>query len=54
MSSITPQEIRHEFARSKIGIAGITILSVLIVTSVLAVIIIPIETFKEWNDPSSC
>lgn len=53
MSSITPQEIRHEFARSKIGIAGITILSVLIVTSVLAVIIIPIETFKEWNDPSS-
>lgn len=53
MSSVTPQEIRQEFAKSKIGIAGITILSALIATSALAVIIIPIETFKEWNDPSS-
>ncbi|MCY4492018.1 MAG: ABC transporter permease [Thaumarchaeota archaeon] len=53
MSNITPQEIRREFARSKIGIAGITILLSLIVTSILAVIIIPVETFKEWNDPSS-
>lgn len=53
MSSVTPQEIRREFARSKMGIAGIAILSALIAISVLALTAIPIQTLKEWNDPSS-
>ncbi len=53
MSSITPNEIKEEFFKNKIGIAGIVILSILILTSIIAVIIIPVETFKEWNNPGS-
>ncbi|KAF6247693.1 peptide ABC transporter permease [Nitrosopumilus sp. b3] len=53
MSGITPQEIKREFFSSKMGIAGITILSILICTSIIAMIVIPIETFQEWNNPGS-
>ncbi len=53
MSSITPQEIKVEFLKSKIGIAGITILSILIFTSVIVVVVIPVDTFKEWNNPGN-
>ena len=53
MSSITPQEIKKEFFKSKMGIAGITILTILIVTSLITIIIIPVETFQEWNNPGS-
>ena len=53
MSSITSTEIRQEFLKSKIGIAGIGILSSLILISISAVIFIPIDTFKEWNNPGS-
>ncbi|WP_428324331.1 ABC transporter permease [Nitrosopumilus sp.] len=53
MSSITPQEIKQEFLKSKIGIAGITILGILITTSIIAIIAIPVETFQEWNNPGN-
>ena len=53
MSSITPQEIKQEFLKSKIGIVGITILGILIVTSIIAIIAIPVETFQEWNNPGN-
>ena len=53
MSSVTPQEIKQEFLKSKIGIAGIAILVILVATSIIAMIAIPIETFQEWNNPSS-
>lgn len=53
MSGITPQEIKQEFLKSKMGIAGITILTVLVITSIIAMIVIPVETFQEWNNPSS-
>ena len=53
MSSITPQEIKQEFLKSKIGIAGITILGILIATSIIAIIAIPVETFQEWNNPGN-
>ena len=53
MSNITPQEIRKEFFKSKMGIAGITILTILILTSIITIVIIPIETFQEWNNPES-
>ncbi|QUC65293.1 ABC transporter permease [Nitrosopumilus sp. K4] len=53
MSSITPNEIKQEFLRNKIGIAGIVILMILVITSIVAMIVIPVETFKEWNNPSS-
>ena len=51
--SITPQEIKKEFFKSKMGIAGIAILSILILTSIITVVTIPVETFQEWNNPES-
>ncbi|MBC8252336.1 MAG: hypothetical protein H8E89_12235, partial [Candidatus Nitrosopelagicus sp.] len=45
MSSLSPQEIKQEFLKSKIGIAGITILAILIAISVIAIVAIPVETF---------
>ncbi|MDH3677798.1 MAG: ABC transporter permease [Nitrosopumilus sp.] len=53
MSSISPQEIKSEFLRSKMGIAGMSILGILIIISLLAIISIPGETFSEWNNPSN-
>lgn len=53
MSNITPQEIKQEFLKSKIGIAGITILAILVTTSIIAIIAIPVETFQEWNNPGN-
>ena len=51
MSSISPQEIKQEFLKSKMGIAGITILAILVAASIIAMIAIPLETFQEWNNP---
>ncbi|PJC50044.1 MAG: peptide ABC transporter permease [Nitrosopumilales archaeon CG_4_9_14_0_2_um_filter_34_16] len=51
MSNITPDDIKHEFLKSKMGIAGILILGILIAVSIIAIITIPIETFQEWNNP---
>ena len=53
MSSITPQELKQEFLRSKIGIAGISILVILVATSIIAMVLIPVETFQEWNNPGN-
>ena len=53
MSNITPREIKDEFMKSKMGMAGILILAVLISISVIAVIGIPVETFQEWNNPGN-
>lgn len=53
MSSITPQEIKAEFFKSKIGVTGISILSILIITSIIVIVVIPMDTFKEWNNPES-
>ncbi|MCV0410082.1 ABC transporter permease [Nitrosopumilus sp.] len=53
MNGITLQEIKQEFLKSKMGIAGISILIILIGISIIAMIAIPIETFQEWNNPSS-
>lgn len=50
--SISPQEIKAEFLRSRIGIAGIIILGILILVSITAIIAIPSETFSQWNNPS--
>lgn len=51
--SITPQEIKQEFLKSKMGIAGITILAILVSISIIAIISIPVETFQEWNNPGN-
>jgi len=51
MSAISPEEIKREFLKSKIGLAGIGILLILVLASVVTVIIIPVDTFKQWNNP---
>jgi len=52
MSAINAEEIRQEFLKSKIGLVGITILAILIIVSIGVIIIIPIDTFQQWNNPS--
>jgi peptide/nickel transport system permease protein len=47
------QEIWADFSKSKIGLAGISILISLFCLSLIAVITVPEETFREWNNPSS-
>ncbi|MFQ5497438.1 MAG: ABC transporter permease [Nitrosopumilus sp.] len=53
MSGITTDEIKQEFLKSKMGIAGIIILIILVAISIIAIIAIPIETFQEWNNPGN-
>ncbi len=53
MSSVSASEIKKEFLKSKMGIAGIGILVILLAISIGAVIIIPVETFQQWNNPQS-
>ena len=53
MSSVTSSEIKSEFLKSKIGIAGIVILAALVIVSIGAAVIIPVETFQQWNNPQS-
>lgn len=49
--SMSLKEIRREFFQNKMGIAGITILGLLILVSIIAMATIPVETFKQWNNP---
>ncbi|MDH3502170.1 MAG: ABC transporter permease, partial [Nitrosopumilus sp.] len=53
MSSTTVSEIKKEFLKSKIGITGIIILAILVITSIGTMTAIPVDTFKEWNNPSN-
>ena len=53
MSNITASEIRHEFLKSRMGIVGIGILGILITTSIISIIFIPVETFQKWNNPEN-
>jgi len=53
LSSVSASEIKKEFLKSKIGIAGIGILVILVSISIGAAVIIPVETFQQWNNPQS-
>ncbi len=53
MSNLSPTEIKREFIKSKIGLIGVLILLSLVILSVVAVTTIPIDTFKQWNNPSN-
>ena len=53
MSGIDSKDLRQEFVKSKTGIIGIAILSGLLIVSLIAVITIPIDTFKQWNNPNN-
>ncbi|OLC34691.1 MAG: peptide ABC transporter permease [Thaumarchaeota archaeon 13_1_40CM_4_38_7] len=51
--SFSKKEIWKEFSRNNIGLAGIGIIFALFGLSILAFLTIPVETFREWNDPAS-
>ena len=51
MSSVSTQEIKKEFLRSKLGLTGIFIISGLILVSIITISVIPSSTFQEWNNP---
>ena len=53
MSAISSSELRQEFVKSKMGMAGLGILAILITVSIITAIAVPVETFQEWNNPSS-
>lgn len=53
MSNVTTKDLWREFNNSRMGMAGIIILGILILTSVLTMVTIPLETFQEWTNPNS-
>ncbi|MEM2760952.1 MAG: ABC transporter permease, partial [Nitrososphaerales archaeon] len=50
--SLAYSEIWREFKHSKNGIAGLVILAGLVITSIIAVATIPLETFQQWQNPA--
>ena len=40
-----------EFRRSKSGIVGLIILLSLIIISLYAILAVPLESFRQWNNP---
>ena len=53
MSAVSSSEIKQEFLKSRIGIAGIVILAMLVSVSIITALVIPVETFQQWNNPQS-
>ena len=51
MSSVSTDEIKREFLKSKLGLVGIFILSGLIIISITTMLVIPASTFQDWNNP---
>ncbi len=51
MSSVSTDEIKKEFLKSKLGLVGIFILSGLIIISITTMAVIPASTFQDWNNP---
>lgn len=51
--SFSPREIWKEFAGSRIALVGMGIIAALVCMSIIAFVAIPVQTFREWNDPSS-
>ena len=53
MSSVTTGDLWREFSSSRMGMAGVVILGALVLTSILAMVLIPLETFQQWTNPNS-
>ena len=51
MSSVSTNEIKKEFLKSKLGLTGVFILLCLILVSIITISIVPSSTFQEWNNP---
>src|SRR5574338_1170917 len=46
-------EIRSSFTKSKIGLVGLGMLAGLVLVSIFTIIFIPLNTYKQWNNPAS-
>jgi peptide/nickel transport system permease protein len=46
-------EIKSSFAKSKVGIVGLGMLACLGLASIGTMLVIPVETYKQWNNPAS-
>ncbi len=46
-------EIRHSFAKNKTGLVGLGILTLLVLLSAATFVSIPVEMYREWNNPAS-
>jgi len=46
-------EIKAGFVKSKIGLVGAGILLCLILVSALTAVFVPVDTYKQWNNPAS-
>ena len=51
MSSVSTDEIKKEFLKSRLGLTGIFILAGLIIISITTIAIIPTSTLQDWNNP---
>lgn len=51
--SFSVRGIWHEFSHNKMGMAGVVILAILFLMSIVAFVTIPVENFQTWNDPAS-
>lgn len=49
--SATGSEVLSELLHSRTGIAGISILAILVIISIATVSLMPSETLKDWNNP---
>lgn len=46
-------EIKASFRKNKIGLIGLGILAGLIIASIITALAIPVNTYKQWNNPAS-
>ena len=53
MNDILSSDLIKEFTKNKTGLIGVGILLTLVIISLLTAVIIPVETFKQWNNPSN-
>src|SRR5919198_4546593 len=49
---ISRSEILQQFRRSKSGIAGAAILFGLILMTIYAAVAVPLESYRQWNNPN--
>src|SRR5919205_1125794 len=52
VKTILKSDFLNKFRRLKSGIAGVTILFVLIGISVYATAAVPLDSFRQWNNPN--
>ena len=53
MTDVLSSDLIKEFTKNKTALAGIGILLALVMISLIAAVTVPIDTFKQWNNPSN-